>query len=43
MLICDICTLIGAPDQQNIRRFIIGLDYNFVKLLPEGGNVSLSK
>jgi len=25
------------PDLQNIRRFIIGLDYNLVKLLPEGG------
>jgi hypothetical protein len=28
----------GPPDQQNIRRFIIGLDYNLVKLLPEGGS-----
>jgi hypothetical protein len=26
------------PDQQNIRRFLIGLDYNLVKLLPEGGS-----
>ena len=26
------------PDQQNIRRFIVGLDYNLVKLLPEGGS-----
>ncbi len=26
------------PDQQNIRRFIVGLDYNLVKLLPDGGN-----
>lgn len=27
-----------SPDQQNIRRFIIGLDYNLVRLLPEGGS-----
>ena len=26
------------PDHQNIRRFIIALDYNLVKLLPEGGD-----
>ena len=30
--------LLGPPDQQNIRRFIIGLDYNLVRLLPEGGS-----
>jgi hypothetical protein len=29
---------LGPPDQQNIRRFIIALDYNLVKLLPEGGS-----
>jgi hypothetical protein len=29
---------LGPPDQQNIRRFTIGLDYNLVKLLPEGGS-----
>jgi hypothetical protein len=29
---------LGPPDQQNIRRFIIGLDYNFLKLLPDGGS-----
>ncbi len=27
----------GPPDQYSNRRFIIGLDYNLVKLLPEGG------
>jgi hypothetical protein len=26
------------PDWQDTRRFIIGLDYNFVKILPEGGH-----
>jgi hypothetical protein len=30
--------LLGPPDQQNVRRFIIGLDYNLLKLLPEGGS-----
>ena len=30
--------LLGPPDQQNIRRFVIGLDYNLVRLLPEGGS-----
>jgi hypothetical protein len=28
----------GPPDQQNIRRFLIGLDYDLVKLLPDGGS-----
>jgi Predicted periplasmic lipoprotein (DUF2279) len=27
----------GPPDQLNGRRYIIGLDYNLVKLLPDGG------
>ncbi|MHB1688252.1 MAG: DUF2279 domain-containing protein [Ignavibacteriaceae bacterium] len=27
----------GPPDQLSQRRFVIGLDYNLVKLLPEGG------
>jgi hypothetical protein len=27
----------GPPDQLATRRYIIGLDYNLVRLLPEGG------
>ena len=28
----------GPPDQLSSRRFVVGLDYNLVKLLPDGGN-----
>lgn len=28
----------GPPDQLSARRYVIGLDYNLVKLLPTGGN-----
>lgn len=27
----------GPPDQLSVRRYIIGLDYNLLRLLPEGG------
>ena len=27
----------GSPDQFSQRRYVIGLDYNLVKLLPDGG------
>lgn len=29
----------GPPDQLSVRRYLIGLDYNLVRLLPEGGPV----
>ncbi len=29
---------LATPDQQTVRRYYIGLDYNLVKLLPEGGS-----
>lgn len=27
----------GPPDQLSVRRYIVGLDYNLLRLLPEGG------